>query len=95
LKTACDKHDKSYYPEFKKWCDNYFVIAHRNECRGVGGIFFDDLEKPSQDKVFEFVKSCAQSTLEGYIPIVKKNQNKGYGLHERSVLFDGLFWKRF
>ena len=51
LKTACDKHDKSYYPSYKKWCDNYFVIKHRNECRGVGGIFFDDLDKPSDSKV--------------------------------------------
>ncbi len=83
LKTACDKHDKSYYQEFKKWCDKYFVITHRNECRGVGGIFFDDLEKPSQEKAFEFVRSCANSILPGYIPMVEKNKNHGYGLRER------------
>ena len=49
LKEACDKHDKSYYGKFKKWCDDYFLIPHRNERRGVGGIFFDDFEKTNQN----------------------------------------------
>ncbi len=83
LKTACDKHDKTYYPEFKKWCDNYFVIKHRNEARGVGGIFFDDLDTPNESKVFDFIKLCGNAVLPGYIPIVKKNKDKGYGLDER------------
>jgi coproporphyrinogen III oxidase len=83
LKQACDKHDKTYYPDFKKWCDKYFVIAHRKECRGVGGIFFDDFDKPDQAKAFEFVKSCGNSVMPSYIPIVKKNMEKGYGLRER------------
>ncbi|CAF0870183.1 unnamed protein product [Brachionus calyciflorus] len=83
LKKACDKNDKSYYLKFKKWCDEYFVISHRNECRGVGGIFFDDLDKPDQDKVFEFVKSCGNSVLPSYIPLIEKNKDKGYGYKER------------
>lgn len=84
LKSACDKHDSSHYPNFKKWCDKYFYIEHRNECRGVGGIFFDDLDTPNQDKVFEFVKSCGNSILPGYVPIVEKNVKRGYGLDERN-----------
>lgn len=83
LKSACDKHDKTYYKRFKKWCDDYFLIAHRNERRGVGGIFFDDIDQPSQEKVFEFVKSCGNSVVPSYVPLAKKNMSKGYGLRER------------
>ncbi|KAI5738200.1 hypothetical protein M8J77_004158 [Diaphorina citri] len=83
LKSACDKHDKSYYPRFKKWCDDYFYIPHRGERRGVGGIFFDDLDTPSQEETFQFVKSCAEAVIPSYIPLVKKNKDAGYGYHER------------
>ncbi|XP_033209566.1 oxygen-dependent coproporphyrinogen-III oxidase [Belonocnema kinseyi] len=83
LKSACDKHDRSYYSKLKKWCDDYFVITHRGERRGVGGIFFDDLDTPSQDEAFKFVTSCAEAVIPSYIPIVKKNMTKGYGYHER------------
>jgi len=51
LKETCDGHDRSYYPKFKKWCDEYFRIKHRGVNRGVGGIFFDDLDSPSQVKI--------------------------------------------
>lgn len=67
LKEACDKHDKSYYGKFKKWCDDYFLIPHRNERRGVGGIFFDDFEKTNQNEAFEFIKSCGDSVLPSYL----------------------------
>ncbi|XP_033121026.1 oxygen-dependent coproporphyrinogen-III oxidase-like isoform X2 [Anneissia japonica] len=83
LKQACDKHDETYYPEFKKWCDNYFVVEHRGERRGVGGIFFDDVDKPSQEAAFSFVKDCAKAVLPCYLPIVKKHMNDGYGYKER------------
>lgn len=83
LKKACDKHDRSYYSKFKKWCDEYFFIPHRGERRGVGGIFFDDLDTPSQDEAFEFVKSCAEAVVPSYIPLVEKNKNRGYGFQER------------
>lgn len=69
LKKACDQHDKSYYAKFKKWCDDYFNIPHRGERRGVGGIFFDDLDTPNQESCFNFVKSCANSVVPCYIPI--------------------------
>ncbi|GJQ69229.1 hypothetical protein Trydic_g6378 [Trypoxylus dichotomus] len=83
LKKACDKHDKTYYPNFKKWCDDYFNIAHRGERRGIGGIFFDDIETPSQEEVFKFVTTCADSVIPAYVPIVKKNKCKQYTLAER------------
>lgn len=78
LKEACDKHDRSYYPAFKKWCDNYFVIKHRGERRGVGGIFFDDLDTPSAEELFKFVRSCAQAVVPCYVPIVKKHVHDSF-----------------
>lgn len=83
LKIACDKHDPSYYSKFKKWCDDYFHIVHRGERRGLGGIFFDDLDAPNQNEVFRFVTSCAESVVPSYIPLVKKHKDDGYGYHER------------
>ena len=52
----CDKFDKSYYPEYKKWCDDYFYLPHRKETRGIGGIFFDYLHSDDWGKDFEFVQ---------------------------------------
>lgn len=69
LKDACEKHDKSYYPKYKKWCDDYFNIPHRGERRGVGGIFFDDLDSPNQEACFSFVTDCANSVIPSYIPL--------------------------
>lgn len=78
LKEFCDKHDLSYYPSFKKWCDKYFVVKHRGECRGVGGIFFDDLNQPSQEAAFQFVQAGANAVLPGYVPIVEKHKDDPY-----------------
>ncbi|XP_062563073.1 oxygen-dependent coproporphyrinogen-III oxidase [Armigeres subalbatus] len=83
LKEACDEHDDSYYPKFKEWCDKYFFIPHRNECRGVGGIFFDDLDTPNQESAFNFVSSCAHSVVPSYLPLVRKHKNDSYGDRER------------
>nr|XP_012221537.1 PREDICTED: oxygen-dependent coproporphyrinogen-III oxidase isoform X1 [Linepithema humile] len=83
LKTACDKHNSSYYTKFKEWCDNYFNIVHRGERRGVGGIFFDDLDTPSQNEAFQFVTSCAEAVIPSYIPLIEKHKNDGYGYNER------------
>lgn len=78
LKAACDEHDRSYYGRFKKWCDDYFRVTHRGENRGVGGIFFDDVDEPSQPEAFEFVKSCANAVIPSYMPLGKNmtNQNE-------------------
>ncbi|XP_076655727.1 oxygen-dependent coproporphyrinogen-III oxidase [Halictus rubicundus] len=83
LKAACDKHNSSYYTKFKKWCDDYFFITHRGERRGVGGIFFDDLDEPSQNEAFQFVKSCAEAVIPSYIPLVNKHKEDAYGYAER------------
>ncbi|XP_044737794.1 oxygen-dependent coproporphyrinogen-III oxidase [Chrysoperla carnea] len=83
LKEACDEHDKSYYPKYKKWCDDYFFITHRNERRGVGGIFFDDLDTPDQKSCFQFVKSCAEAVIPSYVPMVQKHKFDAYGKQER------------
>jgi len=84
LKDACDKHDKSYYSKFKAWCDDYFRIKHRSMSRGIGGIFFDDLDTPNNEEAFKFVQSCGNAVIPSYIPLVNKNKNKGYGLKERN-----------
>ncbi|KAM8820381.1 oxygen-dependent coproporphyrinogen-III oxidase, mitochondrial [Eudromia elegans] len=73
LKEACDKHDPKLYPKYKKWCDDYFYIKHRGERRGIGGIFFDDVDSPSKEEVFQFVQSCAKAIVPCYVPIVKKH----------------------
>ncbi|KAG7230707.1 hypothetical protein INR49_019520 [Caranx melampygus] len=59
----------------KQWCDRYFYIRHRGETRGIGGIFFDDLDTPNQEEVFNFVKSCARTVVPCYLPIVCKHLN--------------------
>lgn len=76
LKNACDAHDKSYYGRFKKWCDDYFNIPHRGERRGVGGIFFDDLDTPNQEHCFNFVQSCANAVIPSYIPLGNRKTEK-------------------
>ncbi|XP_066455258.1 oxygen-dependent coproporphyrinogen-III oxidase, mitochondrial [Eleutherodactylus coqui] len=83
LKEACDKHNPGFYPKFKKWCDNYFFIKHRGERRGVGGIFFDDLDSPSREELFQFVKSCAKAVVPCYIPIVDRHKNDSFSPEEK------------
>lgn len=83
LKSACDEHGKHLYPKYKKWCDDYFVVTHRNERRGVGGIFFDDVDEPSQEGAFSFVKSCARSVVPCYLPLVKKRKDSAYDYSDR------------
>ncbi|KAG0000135.1 Coproporphyrinogen-III oxidase [Entomortierella chlamydospora] len=75
IKEACDKHDPRYYKDFKKWCDDYFYIQHRGERRGIGGIFFDDLDDKPADELFEFVKSCGNAFLNQYVPIMERRKN--------------------
>lgn len=77
IKAACDKHDAGYYPRFKKWCDEYFSIPHRGESRGVGGIFFDDLDEsqaPKEDS-FSFIQDCLESFLPSYMPILERRKD--------------------
>ncbi|XP_072245570.1 oxygen-dependent coproporphyrinogen-III oxidase, mitochondrial [Leuresthes tenuis] len=83
LKEACDKHHPQYYPDFKKWCDRYFYVRHRGETRGIGGIFFDDLDSPNQEEAFNFVKSCASTVVPCYLPIVYKHLDDAFTDEEK------------
>ncbi|KAI4140601.1 MAG: hypothetical protein LQ341_003768 [Variospora aurantia] len=85
IKDACDKHDRGYYPRFKQWCDKYFYIPHRQESRGVGGIFFDDLdvEEKDQEQLFSFVKDCLASFLPGYLPIITRRKDMPFEDREK------------
>ena len=79
LKKACDKHDPNYYPDFKKWADDYFFITHRKETRGIGGIFFDKLtQSPSfnKEQLFSFVQEIANSFAPAYTSLMNRNKNK-------------------
>jgi coproporphyrinogen III oxidase len=80
LKETCDKHDKAYYPKFKKWCDEYFSVKHRGESRGVGGIFFDDLDQDEKDQenLFAYVQDTIKSFLPAYVPIIKRRKDMPY-----------------
>ena len=85
IKDACDKHDKAYYPRFKKWCDEYFYVKHRGECRGVGGIFFDDLDETEKDQesLFAFIQSCLGAFLPSYLPLIQKRKDMAYSEKEK------------
>jgi len=74
-KEVCDKHDPTYYPEFKAWADKYFVIQHRNETRGLGGIFFDDQNNKDPEEHFAFSKEALNSVVKAYGPIIEKHKN--------------------
>jgi coproporphyrinogen III oxidase len=82
IKNTCDRHDPEFYPRFKKWCDEYFVVKHRGEMRGIGGIFFDYIEG-DRDKNFAFVQDAGNSFLDAYLPIAKRRMKEPYGDRER------------
>eukprot|EP00270_Netrium_digitus_P011736 TRINITY_DN3744_c0_g1_i2.p1 TRINITY_DN3744_c0_g1~~TRINITY_DN3744_c0_g1_i2.p1 ORF type:complete len:440 (+),score=96.07 TRINITY_DN3744_c0_g1_i2:84-1403(+) len=74
-KAACDKHDTLFYPKFKKWCDEYFLIKHRGERRGLGGIFFDDLNDRDPGQLLAFSTECANAVVPAYIPLVRRRKD--------------------
>lgn len=81
-KAVCDRHDPSYYPTFKRWCDEYFYMPHRGETRGVGGIFFDGL-RGDREALFAFVRDCGATFVPAYAPIVQRRRSQPYGDTER------------
>jgi coproporphyrinogen III oxidase len=86
-KTACDKHNTEFYPKFKQQCDAYFWNVHRNEARGIGGLFFDyckATEAMNMEDWFNFVTEVGNSFLEAYIPIVEKRKKLAYTPSQRT-----------
>lgn len=85
-KTACDKHHPSFYPKYKEACDRYFWNAHRDEARGIGGLFFDYLKETDEQSLeqwYEFVTEVGNSFINAYVPIVEKRKNLEYTDQQR------------
>jgi coproporphyrinogen III oxidase len=82
-RAACQPFGDDIYPTYKKWCDEYFFLKHRNETRGAGGLFFDDLNEWGFDKSFAFMQSVGNHYIDAYLPIVQKRKDTPYGDRER------------
>ncbi|ANS44097.1 oxygen-dependent coproporphyrinogen oxidase [Serratia inhibens] len=82
-KRLCAPFGDAVYPKYKKWCDDYFFIKHRNEARGIGGLFFDDLNTPDFDSCFAFTRAVGEGFLDAYLPIVEKRKALSWGDNER------------
>ena len=83
LKDACDRHDPAYYPRFKLWADEYFMIKHWNEPRGVGGIFYDDHCTGDWEADFAFTQDVGRAFLDAFLPLTEKHRNAGWTEAER------------
>ncbi|KER67494.1 oxygen-dependent coproporphyrinogen oxidase [Burkholderia aenigmatica] len=82
-KDALDPFGVELYPRFKQWCDEYFFLKHRNEMRGIGGIFFDDFSEPGFERSFDMMQSVGDAFLQAYLPIVERRAELPYGERER------------
>ncbi len=82
-KAACDPFGEELYPRYKQWCDEYFYLKHRQEPRGIGGLFFDDLNQPDFEQAFAFMRSVGDHYLPAYLPIVERRKGTEYGERER------------
>ena len=82
-KGACDPFGTNVYDNYKQWCDDYFYLKHRDEQRGIGGLFFDDLNKWGFDKCFSFLKAIGNSFIEAYQPIVSQRKNLAFTDEQR------------
>ena len=83
LKNACEPHDPTYYPKFKKWCDEYFYLPHREESRGAGGIFYDYLDTGNWDADFAFTQDVGRAFLDIYPKIVAAHMNESWTAKQR------------
>jgi len=79
----CQPFGDDVYPKYKKWCDDYFFIKHRNEARGIGGLFFDDLNTPDFSTCFDFMQAVGNGFTDAYLPIVEKRKALPWGERER------------
>lgn len=84
LKNTCDKHSKSYYPKYKKWCDEYFYLPHRKEIRGIGGIFFD-YKMDNWDNDFEFVKDVGLTFVEIIKDVVRRKMFEKFTKKQKEI----------
>jgi len=82
-KEACAEYGEDIYPRYKKWCDDYFYLQHRQEARGLGGLFFDDLNEWKFDKCFAFMRSIGDAFLPAYVPIVERRKDIEYDEQQR------------
>ncbi|MBV1901082.1 MAG: coproporphyrinogen III oxidase, partial [Kordiimonadaceae bacterium] len=83
LKHCCDRHDDDYYDKFKKWCDEYFYVPHRNRARGEGGIFYDQLNTGDWDADFAFTQDVGRTFNEIYPSLVRQHMNESWTPEER------------
>lgn len=75
---ALAPHGEDYYPRYKRWCDEYFYLKHRNETRGIGGIFYDDLNEPGFEASFALTRSVGNAFTDAYVPIVRARMDHAY-----------------
>ena len=83
FKAACDRFDPAYYPRYKAWCDEYFFLPHRGEARGVGGIFYDNLDSGDAEADFAFTRAVGEAFLEAYPKIVARRMNDTWTPEQR------------
>lgn len=83
-RAACAPFGAAVYPHYKAWCDRYFFLPHRQETRGVGGLFFDDLSEGGFERCFALTRSVGDAFLPAYLPLVERRQRMPWGAHERS-----------
>lgn len=83
-REACQPFGDDVYPRYKRWCDDYFFLKHRNETRGVGGLFFDDLNEPDFAQAFAFMQSVGNHYVPAYLPIVEQRKHTVFGERERN-----------
>ncbi len=81
--NACTSFGPDVYATYKNWCDKYFFLKHRNETRGIGGLFFDDLNEWGFERCFAFMQSVGDSFINAYLPIMQKRKNTAFGNRER------------
>jgi len=82
-RAACEPFGADLYPKYKRWCDEYFFLKHRNEPRGIGGLFFDDLNEGGFERCFTFMQSVGDHYIPAYLPIVERRKDTPYGERER------------
>ncbi|MEQ1754607.1 MAG: oxygen-dependent coproporphyrinogen oxidase [Micropepsaceae bacterium] len=83
LRNACDRHDPAYYRDFKTWCDEYFFLHHRNEARGIGGIFYDNLDTGDWEADFAFTRDVGLAFLSIYPQLVERHMNRPWSADDR------------